>query len=241
MSQTNLRKYISVTCILAVLLAFGVANLVAAHDDDRITPVLKDGPVTPSDPDKGLSDDEIRIKDRQMIERQREKNEAFVEEWVASGNEARSLPRYHMLASADSMPNSLAEAVAKAEIVARVRVSATNFQGESATVNVEVQELIKGQIGETMTITQVGGPRLDEPSGKVILAEAEWDPILLPGDDAVLFLVPDPMNAGSYTTVAAQNYRIENGVVRIPEASALPELAGASADDFLATVRAAAG
>lgn len=113
------------------------------------------------------------------------------ERFVASGCDVRALPTagvgtidfaYH--------PQTVGEAVARADFIVTGHVTATVFKGDfQSTLNQEAYETIvvdrtlKGDVSGTVTIQQDGGPN---PGNGGLLLSAPADQVLLPGDDVLL-------------------------------------------------------
>lgn len=165
------------------------------------------------DPDNALPDSERRARNAEQIARQQQRNDEFVDAWNVSGRDARGLPRAAILAEAWYVPGSLADATHAADLVVVATVKAQRFErGGYSIATLEVEKVVKGGLPEMpLTVIQGGGP-LEDSEGHPLLAEAEWDPILLSGDHVLVFLTADP-DVGHHVVVPGQSFGLAGGVV----------------------------
>jgi hypothetical protein len=117
-------------------------------------------------------------------------------------------------------------------------VVSTTFEAESVVSQLRILEVLKGPMDTaTVALWQVGGPVVDD-RGQTILAEAEWDPILLGGDEAILLLRTDPTSGDRYVTLPGQNYLVNADRIAIPEAGSFEQFDGRPADELREAIRA---
>jgi hypothetical protein len=147
----------------------------------------------PGDPEAGLSDAQRRA----IHDQARADAAAFVEHFMASGGDLRSLPRRHE-SSLATMPADLPTALANASVVVvgTVRsIEITPADGlPNAVVSITVERSIQGDPGPQLDIVQLGGPA-QTAGGGVELVDLEWSPLLLPGDRVLLIAEQFPSGA----------------------------------------------
>lgn len=166
------------------------------------------------------------------------KNAAFLNQFVASGASARSLPRKNV-SSYDRGPATLSTASKAAAAILVGRVTATSFSPNGAGLpiadsTVTVDRMVAGNVPSTIHVFQLGGP-MQSDTGPV-LAQLEVDEVLLPGDNVVLFLTIGP-DGTNRVVPGAGTYRVAGGRVSAsranPFAASVNEL---GLDEFLARV-----
>jgi hypothetical protein len=132
---------------------------------------------------------------RQAFEQQVEQAwEARYTAWFqtldVTGVDLHALPRYPQLGDLVSpQATSLPAAVATADVIVVADVSsitATPFAGTDTTFSVE--RTLKGAPMTTVVVNQAGGPRPTLDWTGMTIADGVGEPLLLPGDRAVLML-----------------------------------------------------
>ncbi|MEO8207581.1 MAG: hypothetical protein ABI598_01005 [Chloroflexota bacterium] len=223
---------IGLLAALVVIAALGAGTLVLGADN------LKHWINT----DAGKSDEEKAKEYEQGRQAFQAKYEAWLADFVAQGRDPRKLQRVEMLATPVDPQPDLATAVATASTVVAARVDSIEFRPSATSiVTMSVTQAAKGDPAKTIRILQVGGPAPDPSSGEGTLSFAESDPLLLPGDEAVLFL-EGPDSDGIYSVQSfTGSYAIKAGHVTAlagnPFAGQVDSL---SLDAFLAKVEALA-
>lgn len=114
-----------------------------------------------------------------------------------------TLPREELLADyAQVRVSSLFQAAASADVIVTATVTKIRPAGLAATdVMVRVDRAHKGDAGSTLVIREAGGLMPSQDWNSVYIAEAASEPLLLPGDRAVLLL--------NRSTVAPGEYEVE--------------------------------
>jgi hypothetical protein len=213
----------AVVVLASGALVAGVANLVLAGQGGGEDPKASHSPV--GDPDSALPDDVRRAKNWEQIQEQAKKNDEVVAAWNQSGKDPRSLSRAHIQASAVVAPNSLKEAVGYAEDVVHARVVKQEFLPggySKATLQVIGRAGVAGS--DTVDVYQSGGP-VPTPDGGVVLSEAEWDPVLLMGDEVVVFLWKSKSADLGPLVLPGMSFRVTDGSI-----SGGPEVSPAARD-----------
>jgi hypothetical protein len=112
--------------------------------------------------------------------------------WVTDFNDddidLRSLPKGESLADYAPPLDTLEASVREAEVILVGTATTVTFEGYYAFVAFEIEHALKGPVSKEITFVQGGGPRPDPEWKKATLVEAPADPLLLPGDRAVLLL-----------------------------------------------------
>ncbi|MBI2776287.1 MAG: hypothetical protein HYX57_03320 [Chloroflexi bacterium] len=171
------------------------------------------------------------------------KYEAWLADFVAQGRDPRKLQRVEMLATALDPQLDLSAAVAKASAIVAARVDSVEFlPSATSIVTLSVTQTAKGDSVKTIRILQAGGPAPDPNWGEDTLSFAESDPLLLPGDEAVLFL-EGPDSDGIYSVQSfTGSYAIKDGRPRALEGNPFAgQVDALTVDAFLAEVEALAG
>jgi hypothetical protein len=186
------------------------------HSQIQVAPEKQSGPRRPA------SDAEYKAQ----IDAGRAKQRDFFEQFVASGQDPRSLPRAsisHIDCWCPPMTN-LQETIAAAHAVVVGTVSRVEFTYDNglgrSRASISVEKIIKnGALPRDLVVTQIGGPVIvgnGTPSGQPALGQMENDELLLKGDKAVLFL---RTHSGHTTTLP------DSGIVFIQDGLAVPEAA----------------
>ena len=158
--------------------------------------------------------------DRQMAARADHYRE-WLEGFKASGVDPATLPRSDMGGLYASGPQTIDEAVSSAVLIVSGVVTDVEFRAvdhwAQAFVTFEVKEVIKGEAGPTLNLVFGGGPMPaahSESYKDAALGQWDVEPLVLPGDEAVLLLEPYSGNESGYGAVAWSGVnRLENGRV----------------------------
>lgn len=128
-----------------------------------------------------------------MVDRVHERNAAFLRDFVRRYGDPRTLPVIKVHSEGQG-PATLQEAISQAPTIVRGMVTDTSFVSNPsggmplATASVATVEVIKGNAPVALQVRQQGGPVAQYAGGA--LTEFDTDPLLLPGDDVILLLVP---------------------------------------------------
>jgi len=209
---------------------------------------LADQPDVPVDPFEGLSEDETIAAQAAASDRWEAEQRAFVMEFERSGRDPRSLDRAGLMLTYGVPATDLEGASKFADVVILGTVEKTEFGGGgtlgAARVTIAVKEFLKGSAKSPVFVYQVGGPVLD--GGHEYLAESGGDPILLPGDEVLLFLITarqhptkgDGFQPGFEVIPAIGSYVVAQDRVSTPGSNPLYEqLQGITKDDLVRAVR----
>jgi hypothetical protein len=173
--------------------------------------------------DLGKSDQDIRARQQAGETVAEAKYRAWLDNFVASGQDPRSLERRPMDGGRAAPPKpNLATATLDAEAIISGVVEKADYslgyyaKGFDGTiVTIRLDSVAKGALiqGQTMQVRMAGGPEPYQDYKDGYLAYAKEAPLLLPGDRAVLFLNRDTV--GEYEPHAFTGvYNIVNGQVR---------------------------
>lgn len=177
-------------------------------------------------PDLGLSDAERQAR----VDVAHERGRRYLLDFVASGQDPRSLPRIYYATFA-ATPSTIDEVVSQAALVVRGTVIETTFAFSddglpTATSRVAVTVVIDGASTKEVVVEQRGGPVPQELGGA--LAALESDPIILPGDEVILLLRPG--GGGVFRTAHGGVYLVERGQIRVIETTEESVLSAAVGD-----------
>lgn len=198
-------------------------------------PSIPPGPATPAELDA-------------LVTASRAQHRQYLRDFIASGADPRSLPRVLIPATAP-VPESLSEAVRRADVIVRGRVLSTSFAIPAddnvplATSTVQVVETVKQRqsgVCARLSVLQRGGPVPQANGGG--LAQLSTDELILAGDEVILLLQYREDLGGSYRPVpGAGTYFVSNGRV-VPEHSNRfgATVVGQPTAAFMAALRAAA-
>jgi hypothetical protein len=144
-------------------------------------------------PDAGKSDAERRQLHTDARANFDQKYRAWLDDFIKSGNDPRSLERIEISASYPEPLPDLDSAAKDAELIVRGVAKSVRFEPYGgAYVTLEVQQTVKGNsASKEIVIHQAGGPMpwRDYKSGYLAVGENEW--LLLPGEEALLLLSSD--------------------------------------------------
>jgi hypothetical protein len=140
-----------------------------------------------------------------------EQRSDWLADFVSQGRDPRELPLVNLEVDHWGPPMTLGRAQREARYVVHGRVSATTYVSDVRALGhpysiatVQVHRVVKGQIStRTIEVLQSGGPEWDPEGGK--LWQIPGDPLLLPGDEVILLLIPayseEQRMLGRYQTV----------------------------------------
>jgi hypothetical protein len=193
------------------------------------------------DPCLNLSDEECMALQQKMSADFDARLAAWVTDFNDDDLDLRSLRKGE--SSADYAPplETLEASVNEAEVILVGTANTVSFEGYYAFVVVDIEQTLKGSVSKEITFVQGGGPRPDPEWKRATLVEAPADPLLLPGDQAVLFLryYPEP---GWYEAQPwTGQYRLnEDGTISANEFNPFRrEVDGLILDEFLDLIETA--
>ncbi len=227
------RISIRIPIVLVAIAVVAAATTVAFAGDDQKRIV---------DPLAGKSNQERMVAIQDSKKEFTARYAAWLADFAASGRDPRSLKRVEMLVTALDPQPDLATAVRNASAIVRVHAESVEFNASgSAVVTLSVTGSAKGTPGRSIRIVQAGGPAPDAQWGIGTLGYAASDPLLLPGDDAVLFL-EGPYADGSYGVQSyTGSYLVNDGKLEAVEGNPFrAEIRAVSPDALLATTKAMA-
>ncbi|MCC7363305.1 MAG: hypothetical protein IT303_02950 [Dehalococcoidia bacterium] len=203
----------------AVPAAIGIVGAVLGS---QVLPTGADDPPAWVNPDAGLTDAERDAKYQAGSAASDRAHAEFRHEFERSGQDPRPLERVRpMIMLSEFEANDLAAAAERADLVVIGRVTAQTFAGPYGgnEATVAVREVLKGEPRESIVVYQFGGP--ETVGGHTFLGEAEWDPLLLEGDEVLLFLAGNQEDGrpGYHVLTGAGSYFFEAGKVRVAEAN----------------------
>jgi hypothetical protein len=193
--------------------------------------------------DAGKSDKQRASEYEQGRQAFQAKYDAWLADFVGKGRDARTLQRVEMLVTPVAPEPDLATAVGAASVVVAARVDSVEFRpSATAVVTLTVTHTAKGNPTTSIRILQAGGPMPDASWGEGTLGFAASDPLLLPGDEAILFL-EGPDSDGIYSVQSyTGSYGITGGRLTALEGNPFAgQVDVLSVDAFLAEVEGLAG
>src|ERR1700737_3747502 len=129
-----------------------------------------------SNPEAGLSDQQ-----RQAIHAAAHaRNAKYLDEFVSSGRDPRSLPVIQVGSFGPAPPATLGAAVSSSDLVVRARVRKVTFANSPsggmplATATIDVIRTVKGPTAAVVQVRQLGGPVWQADGGA--LAQLDTDP-----------------------------------------------------------------
>jgi hypothetical protein len=139
-------------------------------------------------PCRGLTDEECIPLQQDMSAAFDARLAAWVKQFNGDEERLQSLPRRESMADYQAPVQTLDASVDAADLIVLATAREIGFDAHYARVELDVENVLKGDSPPELTVTQGGGPRPspDWKSGSLVSAPA--DPLLLPGDRAVLFL-----------------------------------------------------
>jgi hypothetical protein len=134
-------------------------------------------------------------RQQRQIAASQEDHARWLEHFKTKSVDLRSLPWKEMEAFTRPPVSTIDEAVQEAKLVVsgmatQVEFSATGIGQTKAVVQFRVEEVLLGTAGDTIEVTFTGGPTRYGRSGEPVIGYYAHSPLLLPGDEAVLILVP---------------------------------------------------
>ena len=221
--QRGTGKSISVGVVLALILGVGVGGAITLAASSNKSPV--------TNPDRGLADAQRALRYSQL----RGAFEAHYTSWLEHLDIGRlalgKLPRESMLGTGvAAQAQTLAEAVAGAEYIVvgtATAIKPTPFSGTAVTL--AVTATVKGPSVKEVTIVQPGGLLPTSDWKGVIVASAPTDPLLLPGQEALLFLTRAAGSTNFSVQPVTGLYSITRGTVEAVLGNPFaPEVSGRS-------------
>jgi hypothetical protein len=170
----------------------------------------------------------------------------YLKDFVASGRDPRSLPRIEIAASG-LIPQTLAEAVGAAQLVARASVIRTTFvsgaNGPLATSTLRLVEVLKApasqSVGMEIQVLQNGGPVPQPMPMGGGLVQLPTDELVLAGDDVIILANFRPDLGGVFQPLWGAGILFNKNGRIVPEESNRfgDSLARATPAEVLATMR----
>jgi len=238
MAASRLRAF-RATFLFAALTAILIVGFgaVRGREAPNESIILEDGSVNPN---ADLSDPAVAFG--LAITRQRSD---WLNEFVAEGRDPRELPLAIIEVDSWGPPMTLPRAQREAQFVIQGRVLSTSYFSDARALGnpysiatVEVDRVVKGKIrASTIEVLQGGGPVSNPQGGS--LSQFPGDPLLLPGDNVILLLIPawsDRERAlGRYQTVyEAGIYLVTDAGVFANTTALAGVVSGRSPDEVLA-------
>jgi hypothetical protein len=173
-------------------------------------------------------------------------NVQYLKNFVASGRDPRALQRIEIAASGD-LPETLAEAVGAAQLVARASVIHTTFVSGAdgfplATSTLRLVEVLKApasqSVGTEIQVLQVGGPVPQPMPMGGGLVQLPTDELVLAGDDVIILAKFRP-DLGVFQPLWGAGILFNKNGRIVPEESNRfgHSLAGTAPAEVLATMR----
>ncbi len=180
--QRGTGKSISVGVVLALILGVGAGGAITLAASSNKSPV--------TNPDRGLTDAQRALRYSQLQGAFEARYTSWLEHLDIGQLALGKLPRESMLGTGvAAQVQTLAQAVAGAEYIVvgtATAIKPTPFSGTAVTLT--VTDMMKGPSVKEVTIVQPGGLLPTSDWKGVIVASAPTDPLLLPGQEALLFL-----------------------------------------------------
>ncbi len=213
--------------LIAALAAPGALIALSRADLGRANPPTDATPLSDEDADQHVADSIERLK------------EFAIKEWPTLGLQLRDLPRTVWLASYFAEYETLEDAARAARLVVHINVQDVTFNGSGAVTTATVLDSWKGDVSGQLMFAQ-NGSVFRSPDGVVYIIEAEVAPLLIPGDEAVVFL-RDPKKGDvdlPQVIIVTGWYKVANGrVSEVAEGlSSVRELVGVSLEDLRSRV-----
>ncbi len=191
----------------------------------------------PANPWEGKSDAERQAD----VDAAHKRNDDYLREFIASGEDARALPRIAIEAYAPP-PATEDAATKRAELIVRGNVESTAFAPNPsgglpiAISTVRVSDTRKGFAGAVVEVLQLGGPVAQEKGGA--FAHLDTDEPLLPGDDVILLL--EQADDGMMTAQPGTGiYFVRDGIIAAEQSNPFgDQMNGRAAGDVLASLTA---
>lgn len=146
------------------------------------------------DPCYNLSDEECMALLHTMSADFDSRLAAWVTDFNGDEIDLRSLPKGESLADYAAPLETLEASVRDADLILVGTSESINFEGYYGFVAFNIEQSLKDSASGQIRFVQGGGPRPNPEWDDATLVEAPADPLLLPGDRAVLFLryYPEP-------------------------------------------------
>lgn len=138
---------------------------------------------------------------------------AAIEDYAASGRQGLELRQEPLLVSGFAKYDTFNAAVRGADLIVHATVRKNMFSAEGTTTALSVLEVWKGAPTTTLTISQNGGPVPTRDGEGYYLGINEATPILLAGDEAILFLTVPKDGSLPKQQYSTGQYRVTDGQI----------------------------
>lgn len=169
---------------------------------------------------------------------------AWLDSPLVQNLDISKLPREYSLSLSLTTPEpSLEAAIGHADMIVAGVATAYTFNSKGSTTSVKVTQGLKGStpIAAMLEVQQSGQPEPRDGFSAAVLSEAQFDPVVLPGEEVVLFLVQDKEGRLAAEPWSGR-YTVQRGVVRPTHGNAFADqVNGIALADFLALVRSVVG
>jgi hypothetical protein len=188
----------------------------------------------------GLSDSECHA----LITDSEKQFEARLAAWLAEFNskdiDLRALPTAPLNATYGPTYTDLDSAIGAADVIVLGVAKSVKFEPQWASVTLLVEQALKGSPAAEITIRQGGGPEPYPDWDSVVLGIAEADPLLFPGDRALLFLNYGDLEKTYEVQPVSGHYRLDahSKVAPLELNPFAVSLDGLALEDFLTTIEA---
>ena len=233
--MTGIRHSIRLAVIAIALLASGFAVTRLTANQDAPTPTA------PAPTALAPTEAEIMAQQRKARDQNDQLQRDFVARFQLQMRDASKLQWVGIMALADDPVYTFDDAVRYADliVVGTVKRADFGFKGLVGATRLVVQpsEVLMGSRPKELIVLQMGGPMIQ--GNQEVLAQAEADPILLPGDRALLFLVAnDNVVKGTFGIIPwAGSYSLATGAPVPVEGNRFAEdVRGLSLADFRARI-----
>jgi hypothetical protein len=170
----------------------------------------------PSNPEQGLTDQQIEA----LHAAERQQFDDHYAQWVSSLDVSTlplsSLRHGKMTGVVMPPPQSMREAKAQSSVIAVGTVTRIKPDPEpfGTTVSFHVDRVVKGTPTSDIDIWQVSHLEPTSDWAGVVIVDADWAPLLLPGDRAILFLSSTKEPGLYFVQQFTGMYRVQNGKVK---------------------------
>jgi len=166
----------------------------------------------PTNPDVGLTDAERDAQYQAASKEFDAKFDLWLRDFMVSETDPWSLPTNEISALFVEGQPSLEAATKDADVIGFGIVRSVEFTPYVATVRFDLTDAIKGNAG-SVAISQSGGPYPSQDWKTAQLAIAPNDPLLRPGQRALLFLKINSASGHHYVQSYTGHYEIVDGKV----------------------------
>jgi len=236
----NRLRIVKSPLVVCVLIVSSSVLLAAAVQGLSVGQTLPDRQPDPSqDPCSGLSDEECDG----LVSKSREDFWARLPGWIEDFNtssvDPRALPKAALNSRSDEPRPDLASAVADTDIVVLGKAMGIRFEGTGdALIAFSVERSAKGPDLAEVSVLQNGGPQPYPDWTSPTLGIDESNPLLLPGDRALLFLYYDESDGQYQIQPWTGHYQVDaEGTLSALEGNPFAaSAAGRRAEEFLSTI-----